>query len=115
MANFITSAGDICESYECMDVITAFKSGEGNFDYPGALAFLVDQAKKNGADGVIHVNFKTKHPASKNASRLINPLCFTHARRHQKDPLGIGRQTARQHGRCRIQASGAGLLTPIQY
>jgi len=32
MANFITSAGDICESYECMDVITAFKSGEGNFD-----------------------------------------------------------------------------------
>jgi len=60
MANFITSAGDICETYECMDVITAFKSGEGNFDYPGALAFLVDQAKKNGADGLIHVNFNER-------------------------------------------------------
>ncbi|MFM8575993.1 MAG: hypothetical protein ACKOBF_09015 [Limnohabitans sp.] len=60
MANFITSAGDICEPYECMDLITAYKSGEGNFDYQGALAFLVDHAKKSGADGVIHVNFNER-------------------------------------------------------
>jgi len=46
MANFIKSTGDICEAYECLDVITAWKSSEGDFDYQGALAILVDYAKK---------------------------------------------------------------------
>jgi uncharacterized protein YbjQ (UPF0145 family) len=60
MANFITSAGDICEPYVCMDLITAHKSNEGDFDYQGALTLLVDHAKKNGADGVIHVSFNER-------------------------------------------------------
>ena len=60
MANFIVSAGDICETYECLDLITASKSGEGEFDYQGALAHLVAHAKKSGADGVIHVQFNER-------------------------------------------------------
>jgi len=60
MANFIKSTGDICEPYECLDIITAWKSSEGDFDYQGALAILLDYAKKNGADGVIHVNFNER-------------------------------------------------------
>ena len=46
MAKFITSAGDICEPYESLDLITAQKGSEGDFDYQGALAFLVEHAKK---------------------------------------------------------------------
>lgn len=60
MSEFITSAGDICEPYECLDLITASENSEGNFDYQGALAILVNYAKKNGADGVIHVNFNER-------------------------------------------------------
>ena len=46
MAKFITSAGDICEPYETLDLITAHKGGEGSFDYQAALALLVEHAKK---------------------------------------------------------------------
>lgn len=60
MADFITSAGDICEPYESLGVVTAWKSGEGEFDYQGALAILVKHAKGNGADGVIHVSFNER-------------------------------------------------------
>lgn len=60
MANFVTSAGDICEPYECMAVITANTNNETGFDYQSALALLTDYAKKNGADGVIHVNFNER-------------------------------------------------------
>jgi len=60
MAKFITSAGDICEPYESLELITAQKGGEGEFDYQGAMALLVEHAKKNGADGIIHVNFNER-------------------------------------------------------
>jgi hypothetical protein len=60
MAKFITSAGDICEPYESLDLITAHKGGEGSFDYQAALALLVEHAKKNGADGIIHVSFNER-------------------------------------------------------
>lgn len=60
MNNFITSAGNICEPFESLGIITAFKSTEGNFDYQDALALLIDHAKKNGADGVIHVSFNER-------------------------------------------------------
>lgn len=60
MTNFVTSAGDICEPYETMGIITAHKSNEGNFDYQDAMSLLVDYAKKNGADGVIHVSFNER-------------------------------------------------------
>ena len=60
MAKFITSAGDICEPYESLELITAQKGSEGDFDYQGALAFLVEHAKKNGADGIIHVQFNER-------------------------------------------------------
>ena len=60
MAKFITSAGDICEPYETLDLITAHKGGEGSFDYQAALALLVEHAKKNGADGIIHVSFNER-------------------------------------------------------
>lgn len=60
MTNFITSTGNICEKYECLEVITAWKTTEGNFDYTGALDFLIDHAKKNGADGVINIGFNER-------------------------------------------------------
>jgi hypothetical protein len=60
MAKFITSAGDICEPYESLDLITAHKGGEGSFDYQATLALLVEHAKKNGADGIIHVQFNER-------------------------------------------------------
>ena len=60
MAKFITSAGEICEPYESLELITAHKGGEGSFDYQAALALLVEHAKKNGADGIIHVQFNER-------------------------------------------------------
>lgn len=65
---FVVSTGGICEPYECIDVVVTSNRGTGSFDYIGAYKTLVDHAKRQGADGLIHIGF--------NERSAIGKTCF---------------------------------------